>query len=840
MARMLAVWAGLLCLCGQAAAATYTVTSWSQRFSPSSFPVTFKKTLGTSDLIATGAGTYFSFVAPASGTFTVSLTATKSFGATYDISSTIRDLSANVLARVYNGSSTTVSLSKGVTYGISLTSVNSSWASNAASYEYSITIGGSSGGSSGGNTTTKPDLSFYTPSGWASSLVLNTSSSSQSSSSSSFKDTDDIYLSWAIQCTDASISSTFYTYLYIDGTKTKSWSTSGLSKGYYTSVKNANLGKLSAGTHTIKLVTDATGAVSESNGSNNTVSRTITVSSSNNDSCYTDIKIRFYSGGGSGSMSTLTRTVNLCSESSSYTLPSCSFTRSGYDFAGWSVEDACSVGPASVRQPGYTIYGLCGDLSLTATWKQKQAASYTVYFDANGGTIPGYGSSRSVTVTYGTRNYYSTSGATRSGYRFLGWYTSSSGGSQVYDSSGRAVAGTYWNSYNQWQYNGSVWLYAHWEKTASTYSVYFDANGGSIPGYGSSRSVTVTYGTRNYYSTSGATRSGYRFLGWYDSLYGGEQVYDSSGRAVAGSTYWNYSSQWRYSGSAWLYAHWEAIASTYTVYFDANGGSIPGYGASRSVTVTYGTRNYYSTSGATRSGYRFLGWYTSYYGGEQVYDSSGRAVAGGTYWNYSSQWQYSGSVWLYAQWEEIGGSFTVYFDATDGTIPGYGSYRSITVKSGTRNYYSTSGATRTGYHFLGWYDLPTGGEKVYDSSGRAVPGCTYWNYSSQWRYNGSAWLYAHWAPCNYMVYFEALEGTIPGYGPNRTITVTYGTRNYYSTSGATRPGYRFLGWYDSHTGGEQVYDSSGRAVAGCTYWNYSSQWQYPGEVVLFARFEPIE
>ncbi|MBR4604449.1 MAG: InlB B-repeat-containing protein, partial [Kiritimatiellae bacterium] len=194
-------------------------------------------------------------------------------------------------------------------------------------------------------------------------------------------------------------------------------------------------------------------------------------------------------------------------------------------------------------------------------------STYTVYFDANGGTIPGYGSSRSVTVTYGTRNYYSVPGATRGGYTFTGWYTS--GGTQVYDAKGQAVAGgTYWDYNQRWNYYGGVTLYARWA-APSTYTVYFNANGGTIPGYGSSRSVTVTYGTRNYYSVPGATRGGYRFLGWYTSTSGGTQVYDARGQAVAYSTYWDGNQRWRYYGSVTLYARWEQTASSYTVYFNA-------------------------------------------------------------------------------------------------------------------------------------------------------------------------------------------------------------------------------------------------------------------------------
>ena len=370
-------------------------------------------------------------------------------------------------------------------------------------------------------------------------------------------------------------------------------------------------------------------------------------------------------------------------------------------------------------------------------------STYTVYFDANGGTIPGYGSSRSVTVTYGTRNYYSVPGATRGGYTFTGWYTS--GGTQVYDAKGQAVAGgTYWDYNQRWNYYGGVTLYARWA-APSTYTVYFNANGGTIPGYGSSRSVTVTYGSRNYYSVPGATRGGYRFLGWYTSTSGGPQVYDARGQAVAYSTYWDGNQRWRYYGGVTLYARWEQTASSYTVYFNANGGTIPGYGTSRSVTVTYGSRNYYSVPGAQRGGYRFLGWYTSASGGTQVYDARGQAVAYSTYWDGNQRWRYYGGVTLYARWEQTGSSYTVYFNANGGSIPGYGTSRSVTVTYGTRNYYSVPGAARGGYRFLGWYTSDSyWAEQVYDARGQAVAYSTYWDGGQRWNYYGGVTLYARW------------------------------------------------------------------------------------------------
>lgn len=82
-------------------------------------------------------------------------------------------------------------------------------------------------------------------------------------------------------------------------------------------------------------------------------------------------------------------------------------------------------------------------ISKSASWS---AASFTVTFDANGGTVsPG-----SKTVTYGS-TYGSLPTPTRANYIFLGWFTDPSGGSQV--TSGTAVSIT-----------ANQTLYAHWQE----------------------------------------------------------------------------------------------------------------------------------------------------------------------------------------------------------------------------------------------------------------------------------------------------------------------------------------------------------------------------------------
>ncbi|MCC8044360.1 MAG: InlB B-repeat-containing protein, partial [Clostridiales bacterium] len=169
---------------------------------------------------------------------------------------------------------------------------------------------------------------------------------------------------------------------------------------------------------------------------------------------------------------------------------------------------------------------------------------------------------------------------TRTGYSFAGWYTKASGGNLVTDTTAVEIT-------------GDQTLYAYWTEDGSDiYVVSFDANGGSS----STGSMEVTYGTA-YGSLPEATRKGYTFLGWYTAVDGGSKV---TGETTV-STAEHHT----------LYAHWKV--KSYTVTFDANGGSV----STESKKVTY-EKAYGTLPTPKRSGYKFSGWYTKASGGSKV------------------------------------------------------------------------------------------------------------------------------------------------------------------------------------------------------------------------------
>ena len=121
------------------------------------------------------------------------------------------------------------------------------------------------------------NLTPYQPSGWDNKIVVSTITGSHSSTSPIFN-TQTLYIDWSIiNNGTATITTTFYTRLYVDGVFKNSWLFGSLGAGAYAWALDYNIGILSAGTHTISLITDATGTVVETNEADNTYNRTISV-----------------------------------------------------------------------------------------------------------------------------------------------------------------------------------------------------------------------------------------------------------------------------------------------------------------------------------------------------------------------------------------------------------------------------------------------------------------------------------------------------------------------------------------------------------------------------------
>lgn len=175
---------------------------------------------------------------------------------------------------------------------------------------------------------------------------------------------------------------------------------------------------------------------------------------------------------------------------------------------------------------------------------------------------------------------------------------------------------------------------------------------------------------------------------------------------------------------------------TYTVTFNANGGSITSGNASQ--TVSYNGSA--TPPSVSRTGYTFAGWSGSYTG-----VTSSRTIT--------------------ATW--TGNKYKLTFDPNGGTLsnPGNNLYNEshtgsnyVNVQYGAGSYCTMNSdiPTRQNYTFIGWFDVDN--EQVYDASGNCL-NCKYWS-DSTWCYDGDITVYAHWTLDGYTITYYDLDGTV--------------------------------------------------------------------------------
>ena len=136
-----------------------------------------------------------------------------------------------------------------------------------------------------------PNLKPYQPRDWSDKIVVSNVKDTHSDSSV-LRDTDDLYVDLAVtNAGPASVTESFRVELFIDGLLARTFesersSSSPLMSNYFTSWSDYWIGRLSAGTHTLKIVADAEDSVSESNERDNEYSKTITVRSGTVSGCF--------------------------------------------------------------------------------------------------------------------------------------------------------------------------------------------------------------------------------------------------------------------------------------------------------------------------------------------------------------------------------------------------------------------------------------------------------------------------------------------------------------------------------------------------------------------------
>ncbi len=373
-------------------------------------------------------------------------------------------------------------------------------------------------------------------------------------------------------------------------------------------------------------------------------------------------------------------------------------TKTGYTFLGWTGTDLDTVTLTVMISKGSA-----GNREYTANWEANQ---YTITLKANGGTVE----PSTVTATYDAS--YSLPAPERTGYTFEGWFN----GSTEFE------AGT-------WTRTNDLELTAKWE--IIDYDIDYILNDGT-----NHSSNPDKYTVEDTITLGEPTKTGYTFLGW---TYEG-QTTPIKNVVIAKGTI----------GEKSYTTNWEA--NTYTLTFNANGGSV----SVESQSVVFDES--YTLPVPTNEGYTFEGWFN---GSTEFVDGI---------WNKTSSYE------LTATWEII--KYTIHYNLNEGT--NHSSNPNKYTRNDTVTLYEP---TRTGYTFLGWtfvgqtmptksVTIPVGtiGEKSYT---------------------------ANWAANTYTVTFNENSGVCDTdnmdviFDDNVTLPM------------ATRTGYTFLGWFNNG----QKYDS---------------------------------
>lgn len=129
--------------------------------------------------------------------------------------------------------------------------------------------------------------------------------------------------------------------------------------------------------------------------------------------------------------------------------------KTGHSFSAWNT---AANGTGTSYAPGAT-FTISSNTTLYAQWT---ANTYTLTFDANGGTAP---LPANKSVTYGSA-YGTLATTSRSGHALKGWFTAASGGTQVTDVTAVATASDH-TVYAQWTVDltasASAWHYIRGE-----------------------------------------------------------------------------------------------------------------------------------------------------------------------------------------------------------------------------------------------------------------------------------------------------------------------------------------------------------------------------------------
>nr|MCR5623609.1 InlB B-repeat-containing protein [Lachnospiraceae bacterium] len=492
--------------------------------------------------------------------------------------------------------------------------------------------------------------------------------------------------------------------------------------------------------------------------------------------------VRFHSGGTNDLIKTVTMVTN-----GQYTFenPKVSWCWYNdvptYEFSGWAFSENGSPyfggdGITTILSTN-EIYRFTtnGVLDLYSTWTIRKSYNLDLYLDD--GTSLCLSKRIFKGATYGNLPV-----PTKSGYYFLGWYTSLSGGTKI--TSDTIVNVT----------KDQV-LYARFNKSNIGYFLFLHSGNGEFINSETGKSYTqivasISYETEFFLSSTSLNtgdeyipkKTGYVITKWNT---------DENGNGTEYQADTNVSKLTSKSGSLFhLYAQWQL--ARYIVNFETNGGT-----NQPNQYVTY-SGTYGSLPIPSKTGYTFEGWYADKNLSTKVTKDTKITT--------------EGNRTLYAKWTPI--TYKISFNANGGS----GSMSDITATYDTSIKLTSNAFSKTGYTFMGWSDSANGSVK-------------YANQASVKNLGSAAGdkitLYAKWGSNTYNVKFNG-NGSTGGSMSNQTFA--YDVSQKLNANKFTKTGYIFAGWALSASGNKAYGDAA--TVVNLTGTNN-------GTVNLYAKWTPI-
>ena len=520
----------------------------------------------------------------------------------------------------------------------------------------------------------------------------------------------------------------------------------------------------------------------------------------------------------------------------------------GYNFKHWRYDNINASGGYSESTTNPLKFTITGKRDITAVFELK---SYTVTWNANGGTVSPASTTKTHGSTLGTLPTPTRASTVEYSYTFAGWFTAASDGTQI--STTTTVT-------------GNVTYYAHWIATKRSYTATFNGNGGETPSPSTiTKKYNVALGT-----LPTCSRTGYTFLGWYTASSGGTKI-STTTVVTKDITY---------------YAQWSI--NSYTLTFNPNGGTVTPTSKNLEYNSAYGTLPTPTRASDAQYTYTFAGWYTAAAEGTQVTTNTKMAAKDTTvyaHWtsntrsytvsyqttygtlNKTSQrvaYNSKGSCTLtmpdntaeftytFVGWytaangggTKVGSELTLETPAIKGTVTYY-AYVTRSTKSYTHTFNANGGGTvspatitkayntalgtlptvsRTGYTFVGWFDTSAASGGTQATTATKVTGTKTW--------------YARWSINSYTFTFDKNGGNTPS---TTTITKEYntaiGTLPTCTRNADNTYTYAFAGWFDTSasSGGTQLTTST-KVISNKTWYarwtptykNYTVTWDGNG------------